>query len=101
MLTGIPGSDLSLTRDFLVMQEDQINVINSIKLNSNLDSNVNEVTETILPHDIDEETNSQISSMKNYKKLSQQSERITDSDKKDIYWCKDQINEDSLCKYFY
>ena len=100
MLAGIPGSDLALTRDFLVMHEDQINVINSVKLNSSLDSNVNDITETILPHDLDEETNAQISTMKNFKKLCEQSIQISDPDKKDVHWCKNQSNEDnSLCKY--
>lgn len=31
MLTGIAGTDFALTRDFLVMQDDQINVINTFK----------------------------------------------------------------------
>ncbi|XP_011144676.1 PR domain zinc finger protein 10-like [Harpegnathos saltator] len=36
MLTGIAGTDFALTRDFLVMQDDQINVINTFK-NQNID----------------------------------------------------------------
>ncbi|KAG5336818.1 PRD10 protein, partial [Acromyrmex heyeri] len=36
MLTGIPGTDFALTRDFLVMQDDQINVINTFK-NQNME----------------------------------------------------------------
>lgn len=36
MLTGIPGTDFALTRDFLVMQDDQINVINTFK-NQNIE----------------------------------------------------------------
>lgn len=31
MLTGIPSTDFTLSRDFLVMQDDQMNVINSFK----------------------------------------------------------------------
>ena len=70
------------------MQEDQITVGN------------NEVVETILPHDIDEENNAQISSMKDFTKLPAISEQISDSIRKDVHWCKDQTNdENSLCKY--
>lgn len=99
MLAGIPGSDLTLARDFLVMQEDQINVLNSIKLNSSLDSTGSQLPETILPHDIDEETHAQISTMKLYKKLCEHSEQICDSDRKYTHWYKDQTNKDnSLCK---
>lgn len=36
MLTGITGTDFALTRDFLVMQDDQINVINTFK-NQNME----------------------------------------------------------------
>lgn len=36
MLTGIPSTDFTLSRDFLVMQDDQMNVINSFKT-QNLD----------------------------------------------------------------
>nr|XP_034187392.1 PR domain zinc finger protein 10-like [Osmia lignaria] len=36
MLTGMPSTDFTLSRDFLVMQDDQINVINSFKT-QNLD----------------------------------------------------------------
>ena len=38
MLTGLPGSDFALTRDFLVMHDDQINVMNSFK-NQNIEIN--------------------------------------------------------------
>ncbi|XP_058809223.1 PR domain zinc finger protein 10-like [Phymastichus coffea] len=93
MLTGISGSDLTLTRDFLVMQEDQINVMNSVKLNSSLDSNVNQVTESILPHDVEDETNAQIT-MKSFKKITKQSE--LSYDKKDVIWCKDQSEDNGL-----
>lgn len=37
MLTGMPSTDFTLSRDFLVMQDDQINVINSFKT-QNLDA---------------------------------------------------------------
>lgn len=36
MLTGMPSTDFTLSRDFLVMQDDQMNVINSFKT-QNLD----------------------------------------------------------------
>ncbi|XP_014468242.1 PREDICTED: PR domain zinc finger protein 10-like isoform X2 [Dinoponera quadriceps] len=36
MLTGIAGTDFALSRDFLVMQDDQINVINTFK-NQNME----------------------------------------------------------------
>lgn len=99
MLSGISASDLTLTRDFLVMQEDHINVMNPMKLNSSLEQNVNEITETILPHDIDEETNAQMSTMKNFKKFTEQPNQILDSNKKEVQWPKDnQAIENSLCK---
>lgn len=43
MLAGIPGTDFTLTRDFLVMQDDQINVINTFK-NQNMEIEDNHVT---------------------------------------------------------
>ncbi|XP_018399990.1 PREDICTED: PR domain zinc finger protein 10-like isoform X2 [Cyphomyrmex costatus] len=43
MLTGIPGTDFALTRDFLVMQDDQINVINTFK-NQNMEIEDNSIT---------------------------------------------------------
>lgn len=96
MLSEISGSDLALTRDFLVMQEDQINIMNSVKLNTNLDSNVNQVTESILPHGVDEETNAKIT-MKTFKNNSKQSELTYD--KKDVIWCKDQSEDNTLCEF--
>jgi len=42
MLTGIPSTDFTLTRDFLVMQDEQINVINSFK-NQNMEIEENNV----------------------------------------------------------
>ncbi|EZA51044.1 hypothetical protein DMN91_003264 [Ooceraea biroi] len=42
MLTGIPSTDFTLTRDFLVMQDEQINVINSFK-NQNMEMEENHV----------------------------------------------------------
>lgn len=41
MLTGIAGPDFALTRDFLVMQDDQINVINAYK-NQNMEMEDNQ-----------------------------------------------------------
>ncbi|XP_031780315.1 PR domain zinc finger protein 10 isoform X1 [Nasonia vitripennis] len=99
MLSGISASDLTLTRDFLVMQEDHINVMNPMKLNSSLEQNVNQIAETILPHDIDDETNAQISTMKNFKKFTEQPNQILDSNKKEVQWPKDQSIEDNSLWY--
>lgn len=80
------------------MQEDQINVINSLKLSSSMSSACNQDTETILPHDIDETTNAQITSMKSYK-ISEEQAQTTQLNKKYQNWIKNQIVEDnSLCK---
>lgn len=46
MLTGIAGTDFTLTRDFLVMQDDQINVINTFK-NQNIEIEDNQGEENV------------------------------------------------------
>lgn len=52
MLAEIPSTDFTLTRDFLVMQDDQINVINTFK-NQNIEI---EDSHVVLPS-VTEETN--------------------------------------------
>ncbi|KAJ8668881.1 hypothetical protein QAD02_000140 [Eretmocerus hayati] len=91
----IQGSDLALARDFLVMQEDQMNVLNSIKLNSSLDSNLNQVSESIMSNETEDETNAQISSMKTLRRFLEQPSRSIYQGKRDIIWSKDQSNDDS------
>ncbi|XP_014204044.1 PR domain zinc finger protein 10-like [Copidosoma floridanum] len=92
----LAGSDLTLARDFLVMQEDQINVINSIKLNSSLDSNVDQVVQTTLPlDDFNDESNAQMPLLKNYKKISE-SDQSFDSNKKNCDWFKCESSEDDI-----
>lgn len=46
MLTGIAGTDFALTRDFLVMQDDQINVINTFK-NQNMEIEDNQSEDSV------------------------------------------------------
>lgn len=96
ILGEISGSDITLARDFLI-QEDQINIINSIKLSSNLDTEINHIPEAILPVIIDREINGQ-TSLKNYKKISD-IKKISDSCKKNTTWDKNEANEENnLCK---
>ncbi|XP_011165614.2 PR domain zinc finger protein 10 isoform X1 [Solenopsis invicta] len=56
MLTGIPGTDFALTRDFLVMQDDQINVINTFK-NQNIEMEDNPITLPPITEDANKENN--------------------------------------------
>jgi len=56
MLTGIPGTDFALTRDFLVMQDDQINVINSFK-NQNIEMEDNPIILPSITEDANKENN--------------------------------------------
>lgn len=69
MLTGMPSTDFTLSRDFLVMQDDQINVMNSFKTqnldadesmlsstaeNSNKENNTDSLTESKEEREINE-----------------------------------------------
>lgn len=56
MLTGIPGTDFTLTRDFLVMQDDQINVINTFK-NQNIEMEDNSIALPSITEDANKENN--------------------------------------------
>ncbi|XP_024870938.1 PR domain zinc finger protein 10-like isoform X1 [Temnothorax curvispinosus] len=56
MLTGIPGTDFALTRDFLVMQDDQINVINTFK-NQSIEMEDNPITLPSIAEDANKENN--------------------------------------------
>ncbi|KAL0119453.1 hypothetical protein PUN28_007740 [Cardiocondyla obscurior] len=56
MLTGISGTDFALTRDFLVMQDDQINVINTFK-NQNIELEDNPITLPSIIEDANKENN--------------------------------------------
>ncbi|XP_029680437.1 PR domain zinc finger protein 10-like isoform X1 [Formica exsecta] len=59
MLTGIPGADFTLTRDFLVMQDDQINVINTFK-NQNMEIENSHVALPSVIEDANKENNNLI-----------------------------------------
>ncbi|XP_033230926.1 PR domain zinc finger protein 10-like isoform X2 [Belonocnema kinseyi] len=53
MLTGLPGSDFALARDFLVMHDDQISVMNSFK-NQNIEINESYIPspmQTVIPNE--------------------------------------------------
>lgn len=56
MLTGIPSTDFTLARDFLVMQDEQINVINSFK-NQNIGIEDNQIDLTSVTNGANKENN--------------------------------------------
>lgn len=58
MLTGIPGTDFTLARDFLVMQDDQINVISAFK-NQNMEMEDNHISLPIATENSNKENSNQ------------------------------------------
>lgn len=98
MLGEISGSELTLAKDFLI-QEDQINVINSMKLHSNLGSEITSIPEAILNSIIDQGRDGETPAIKNCRKISKV-EKILDSSGKNTSWIKNEVYEkNSLCKY--
>lgn len=104
MLTGIPGADFTLARDFLVMQDDQINVINTFK-NQNMEIENSHVTLPSVIEDANKENNNLI--MPECDKEIQQitrnispSEKKKPIEKKDVRRSKRHITDKkNLCKY--
>lgn len=79
MLTGIPGTDFTLTRDFLVMQDDQINVINTFK-NQNIEIENSHVALSSVIEDANKENNNLIPECD--KEIQQITKNISSSEKK-------------------
>lgn len=108
MLTGIPGTDFALTRDFLVMQDDQINVINTFK-NQNMEIEDNHVTLPPVTECSNKENNNHHQSMpecdKETQKLVEESppiEKKKTVEKRDVRRSKRHITDKkNLCKYYY
>lgn len=105
MLTGIPGTDFTLTRDFLVMQDDQINVINTFK-NQNMEIENSHVALPPVIEDANKENNNLI--MPECDKEIQQItrnispiEKKKSIEKKDVRRSKRHITDKKdLCKYY-
>lgn len=104
MLTGIPGTDFTLTRDFLVMQDDQINVINTFK-NQNIEIENSHVALPSVIEDANKENNNLIIPECN-KEIQQITKNISPNEKKkpiekkDVRRSKRHITDKkNLCKY--
>lgn len=105
MLTGIPGTDFTLTRDFLVMQDDQINVINTFK-NQNMEIENNHVVLPCVIEDANKENNHNLIIPECDKEIQQITKNISPSEKKkpiekkDVRRSKRHITDKKdLCKY--
>lgn len=106
MLTGIPGTDFALTRDFLVMQDDQINVINTFK-NQNIDMEDNPITLPSIAEDANKENNN-LALPDCDKEIQQIIKRPLSTEKKKIVEKKDVrrskrhiADKKDFCKYIY
>lgn len=103
MLTGIPGADFTLTRDYIVMQDDQVNVINSLK-NPTLSLGDNHITNTSEKKDITKESNSQSiteanAQMGQINKILSHANKKKAVDKKNTKKSKQQMDDDkNFCK---
>ncbi|KAG7213418.1 hypothetical protein KM043_002703 [Ampulex compressa] len=96
MLAGIPGTDFTLTRDFLVMQDDQINVMNAFK-NQNLEVECDHTAMSAAAENSNKENNTQPATEPSEKyeeidKVLSHTEKKKDVDKKNIRRSKRRIN---------
>lgn len=110
MLTGIPGTDFALTRDFLVMQDDQINVINTFK-NQNMEIEDNHVTLPSVTEGANKENNNfiipecdkEVQQIIKYEEMTKESPPIEKKkiiEKKDVRRSKRLITDKkNFCKY--
>lgn len=110
MLTGIPGTDFTLTRDFLVMQDDQINVINTFK-NQNMEIEDNHVTLPSVTEGANKENNNfiipecdkEVQQIIKYEEIAKESPPIEKKkiiEKKDVRRSKRLITDKKdFCKY--
>jgi len=105
MLTGIPGTDFALTRDFLVMQDDQINVINTFK-NQNMEIENSHVALPSVIEDANKENNNLIlpecdKEIQQITRNISPSEKKKSIEKKDVRRSKRHITDKKdLCKYY-
>lgn len=105
MLTGIPGTDFALTRDFLVMQDDQINVINTFK-NQNMEIEHSHVALPSVIEDANKENNNLIlpecdKEIQQITRNVSPSEKKKSIEKKDVRRSKRHITDKKdLCKYY-
>jgi len=102
MLTGIPSTDFTLTRDFLVMQDEQINVINSFK-NQNMEIEENNVTLSSTTDSANKENNNLIvpeCDKEQFSKDTSSIEKKKAVEKKDVRRSKRHITDKKdFCKY--
>lgn len=104
MLTGIPSTDFTLTRDFLVMQDDQINVINTFK-NQNMEMEDNPVNMLSVTEDTNKENNNLV--MAEYDKDDQQDGKTSPTgekkkviEKKEVRKSKRRLTDkNDLCEF--
>lgn len=103
MLTGIPGADFTLTRDYMVMQDDQVNVMNSLK-NSTLSMEDNNIANTPEKKNTIKESNSRSiteanAQMGEINKILSHANKKKAIDKKNTKKSKQQMDDDkNLCK---
>jgi len=102
MLTGIPSTDFTLTRDFLVMQDEQINVINSFK-NQNMEIEENNVALSSTTDGANKENNNLIISecdKEQFSKAISPIEKKKAVEKKDVRRSKRHITDKKdFCKH--
>ncbi|XP_043505940.1 PR domain zinc finger protein 10-like [Polistes fuscatus] len=98
MLTGIPDTDFALTRDYVVMQDDQVNVMNSLK-NQTFTMGDNHINNASEKKNITKESNSQSITEAN-EQMGQINEILSHAnkkksiDKKNTKKSKQQIDDD-------
>lgn len=99
MLTGIPSADFTLTRDYIGMQDDQVNVMNPLK---NLSMGDNHITNTSEKKDIIKESNSQSITEANSSQINEilsHANKKKAIDKKNTKKSKQQMDDDkNFCK---
>lgn len=103
MLTGIPGPDFALARDFLVMQDDQINVINTFK-NQNIELEDNPIILPPITEDANKENNNLIlpecdKEIRQIAKEPPSTEKKKIVEKKDVRRSKRITDKKDFCKY--
>lgn len=102
MLTGIPSTDFTLTRDFLVMQDEQINVINSFK-NQNIEIEENHIALSSATDGTNKENNNLIISECDKEQFAKEmllTEKKKTVEKKDVRRSKRHITDKKdFCNY--
>ncbi|XP_053980870.1 PR domain zinc finger protein 10-like [Hylaeus volcanicus] len=94
MLTGMPSTDFALSRDFLVMQDDQINVMNTFK-SQNLDADESMLSST--PENSNKENNTnclmELKEEQEIDEILMHAEEKNDSEKQNVRRSKRRIND--------